>query len=369
MTIIGTNKYDLDTPVLCLDAEMVDANISKMARFVRQRGVNLRPHTKTHKCPQIAHRQIAAGAVGVCCAKLGEAEVMAQAGVKGILVPNQIVGPNKIGRLAGLSAWADVTVAADNEDNVREMSAAAVESGITIKIIIELDVGMGRCGVRSMEEGVQLAKTIVGLPGTVFCGIMGYEGHCVMKEPYEEREKTTATSLKDLISLKNEIEAAGIEVPIVSSGGTGTFQITPDIEGITEIQAGSYVTMDAKYRSVGIDQFENALTILSTVISVHGESAVCDLGLKSATGEFGMPVVIDPPGWEIVGLSEEHAALKRSPMERSGENVTRDCRVGDVIEVIPSHGCTTINLHDFFYITKDDSVVGVWPIAARGKFR
>lgn len=363
MTIIGTNKYDLDTPVLCLDAEMVDANISKMARFVRQSGVNLRPHTKTHKCPVIAHRQIAAGAVGVCCAKLGEAEVMAQAGVKGILIPNQIVGPNKIGRLAGLSAWADVTAAVDNGDNVRQLSEAAAEAGVTIKVIIELDVGMGRCGVRSVEEGVRLAKTIVGLPGVKFCGIMGYEGHCVMKEPYEDRENTAVTSLKDLINLKKKIEAAGIEVPIVSSGGTGTFQITPGIEGITEIQAGSYATMDAKYRSVGIEQFENALTILSTVISVHGESAVCDLGLKSATGEFGMPTVIDPPGWEIAGLSEEHATLKRQPSE------VHDLEVGDVIEVLPSHGCTTINLHDFFYITKDDTVVGVWPIAARGKFR
>jgi len=359
---IGMRKEDLDTPALCVDLDLMEDNIQKMESYARQLGVRVRPHMKTHKCPIMARKQIEAGAIGVCCAKLGEAETMAEGGVTGILIPNQIVGARKIARLVNLASWADVMVAVEDPSNVAELDVAAREKGIQLKIIIEMDIGMDRCGVRTTEQGVELARQIAASQGLSFQGIMGYEGHCVMLEPYDEREKVTRDSVAKLIDLKEGIAAAGIPVPIVSSAGTGTYRITSTIEGITELQVGSYITMDAKYRSVGITEFNMALTVLSTVISVpRPELAYCDVGMKSMTREFGMPVVADPSGWELTRLSEEHGRLDRvdgSPL-----------KPGDKVELYPSHGCTTVNLHDYYFATRSDILEAVWPIAARGKFR
>jgi D-serine deaminase-like pyridoxal phosphate-dependent protein len=360
--LIGMRKEDIDTPALCVDADLMEANIRTMMKHLSPLGVQLRPHTKTHKCPIMARKQLEAGAIGVCCAKLGEAEAMAEGGVTGILIPNQVVSQRKIARLVNLAGWADVMVAVVDPANAAALDAAAQAKGVRLKVLIEVDVGMDRCGVRTVEEGLRLAREIAARSGLDFRGIMGYEGHCVMAEPFEERERITRASLEKLIQTRDAVEATGIPVPIVSSGGTGTYAITPTIAGITEIQAGSYITMDAKYRSVGLTAFDMALTVLSTVISVpRPDLAVCDIGMKSMTKEFGMPVVARPAGWEVLALSEEHGKLQRA----GGPAL----HPGDVIELYPSHGCTTINLHDSCFVTRRGLLEAVWPITARGKFK
>jgi D-serine deaminase-like pyridoxal phosphate-dependent protein len=350
----------LDTPVLCLQIETIEANIRRMADFARSAGVRLRPHSKTHKSPMLAHMQIAAGAIGVTCAKLGEAEVMAAAGIKDILIANQIVGPGKIARLVNLAAYTDVMVAVDDATNAAALSAAAQATGVRLRVLIEVDIGMNRCGVEPGEPALALARRLSELPGLRFEGLMGYEGHCVMIPDPEERRRKAAASLQLLIDTVALLRSGGIPVGIVSSGGTGTYRITGRCDGVTELQVGSYATMDSQYRKVvGID-FDYGLTVLSTIINTRGDDrAICDAGLKTLTRDFGMPKVLRPAGWEVVSLSEEHGGLRRA----GGPPL----RPGDQVEIVPNHGCTTINLHDDYYVIRDGVVEAVWPIAARGK--
>ncbi|MEA3406499.1 MAG: DSD1 family PLP-dependent enzyme [Chloroflexota bacterium] len=358
---VGLRKEELDTPVLCLDIDALDKNIEKMAGYFAERPASLRPHTKTHKCPLIAQMQLRAGAIGVTCAKLGEAEAMAQAGIRDILIANQIIGPRKITRLVNLAAYTDVMVAVEDETNALALSEAAQTKGVELRVLVEVDVGMGRCGTAPEEPSLRLAKRLVSLSGLRFEGIMGYEGHAVMIEDFQEREKAAQEAMAKLIATRDFIEERGIEVKIVSGGGTGTYQITGNYPGVTEVQVGSYATMDARYRSVGID-FHQALTVVTQVISTRGtDHAITDAGMKTVTPEFGMPRVLDPKGWKVTKLAEEHGFLQR-------EN-GRPLRPGDTVELIPSHGCTTINLHDAYYVTRDGIVEAVWPIAARGAIR
>ncbi len=356
----GTAKADLDTPALCLDIAVVESNIRRMADLVKDTPVRLRPHSKTHKCPLLAKMQLDAGAIGITCAKLGEAEVMGKAGIRDILIANQIVGDIKIARLVNLAAYTDVMVAVDNWDNVQALNAAAQQTGVRLRMIIEVDVGMGRCGTQPGEETLALARKIVTLPGLRFEGLMGYEGHLVMTPDYNERKQKTVHDLGMLTATADLLRQNGIAVKIVSSGGTGTADITCHVPGITEIQVGSYITMDAQYReNVGV-KFDYALTVLCTVISTRGgDHAIIDAGLKTLTRDFGLPKVMHPDGWNITGLSEEHGTLKRV----DGPPL----RIGDKVEVIPNHGCTTINLHDNYHVIRNGRLEATWPIAGRGK--
>jgi len=360
---IGTHKHELDTPALCVDLRVLETNIAKMAVSAASVGVGLRPHSKTHKCPIIAHMQIAAGAHGVTCAKLGEAEVMAQAGIRDILIANQIITPHKINRLMGLAAYTDIMVAVDTAENVADLSAAAEAHGVTLRVLLEVDIGMARCGVMPGAAALALARRVVDSKGLRFEGIMGYEGHAVMISDYAERTRVTETSLELLTDTADLICGADIPVNIVSSGGTGTYMITGAWPGITELQVGSYATMDVQYREkVGLRDFDYALTLLTTVVGVRGaERAISDAGIKSVTNDFGLPELTDPAGWELIGLSEEHGWLTR----KDGDAL----RPGDRVELVPSHGCTTINLHDYYHVIRDDRLVALWPIAARGKIR
>jgi len=358
---VGASKWELDTPVLCLDATALEQNIARMGEYFSQRPAMLRPHSKTHKCPTIAWMQLKAGAIGITCAKLGEAEVMAQAGIGDILIANQIVGADKIARLVNLAAYTEVMVAVDDATNAAELSAAAVVKGVVLRVLIEVDVGMRRCGVAPGEATLGLAQRIIALPGLRFEGIMGYEGHAVMIGDFAERTRVVQEAMAQLVSTSDTLERAGIGVRIVSAGGSGTHMITGNYPGITEIQAGSYATMDAKYQEVGLD-FQLALTVVARVISTTGSSvAIMDAGYKALTTEVGMPRVVRPTGWTIAKFSEEHANLRRE----GGEPL----HPGDRVEIVPSHGCTTINLHDAYYVTRNDIVEGVWPIAGRGKVR
>jgi D-serine deaminase-like pyridoxal phosphate-dependent protein len=357
--MVNISKYDIDTPALLIDLEKMERNIKKMAAFFEGRSSHLRPHTKTHKCPVLAHKQLQAGAQGITCAKLGEAEVMAAAGIRDILIANQIVGRDKIARLANLAHHCDIMVAVESAENVAALSSAAKAVASTIRILIEVDVGMHRCGVKSGEEALALAMSILSSPNLKFEGIMGYEGHVVMAPDLEDRRQACTDSMRVLVSVREMLERHGIHVKIVSAGGTGTYNIAGAYPGITEIQAGSYILMDAKYRSI-LQDFESALTLLCTVTSRPDKhSAILDAGMKAVTFEFGMPELVNLTGAGFAFLSEEHGHLYLEDA---------DPRVGDKVEVIPSHCCTTINLHDRFYAVRGERLEAIWQIAGRGKF-
>jgi len=319
------NAAEIDTPALCLDIEVVEANIQRMADYFSDRSVRLRPHSKTHKSPTLAHMQLEAGAIGITCAKLGEAEVMAAAGVKDILIANQIVGSSKIARLVNLAAHTEVMVAVDDARNVADLDAAARTKGVRLRTLIEVDIGMQRCGVAPGQPVLELAKRIVAAPGLRFEGLMGYEGHTIFTEDIEERREKTQASLKLLTDSADLLRRQGIPVSIVSSGGTGTYFITGVYPGITELQVGSYITMDGQYRDLpGVD-FDCGLTLRATVISTRGDDlAITDAGMKALTHDFGLPVVTDPPGWQLTYLAEEHGFLKRvgGPAPRSIYTIT-----------------------------------------------
>jgi D-serine deaminase-like pyridoxal phosphate-dependent protein len=357
---IGAVKTDLDTPALCLDIEVVQRNIRRMADYFADGPVRLRPHSKTHKSPMLARMQLDAGAIGITCAKLGEAETMAAAGIKDILIANEVVAPGKITRLVNLAATTEVIVAADDANNVQHLNDAALAKGVRLRVLVEVDIGHGRCGVLPGQPALELACVIAGAPGLRFAGLMGYEGHSVMTPDPAKRRSETEASLALLTGTADLLRQEGIPVEIVSSGGTGTYFITGRYPGITEVEAGSYITMDRQYREViGID-FEYGLSVLSTVISVRGDDhAICDAGLKALTWDFGMPLVIDPPGWELTGLSEEHGHLRRA----GGQPLP----IGAKVEIVPNHGCTTINLYATYHVLRRGVLEALWPVAGRGR--
>lgn len=359
---IGIHKSEIDTPALIIDLDAMEANIRLMSEYFKGRSAALRPHAKTHKCPIIAHKQIAAGAIGITCAKLGEAEVMAASGIRNILIANQIVGKEKIERLAALARHSDIIVAVDAASNLKDLSEAARAFDSTIGVVVDVDVGMGRCGTRSVDATIELARLAVSLKNVRFRGVMGYEGHCVFIQDKAERVLKCHHANAILVEAAEAIRHAGIEVEIVSGGGTGTYDITGEYPGITEIEAGSYVFSDQRYSGV-VGGFRPALTVLTTVISrPEKDIVITDAGLKSVTSEFGMPVLKDVQGAELIKLSEEHGKIHL-------DNASLDIKPGDKLEIIPSHGCTTINLHDFYFGVRGDRLETVWNIAARGKIR
>lgn len=358
--LVGAPKSDIDTPALLVNTEVLERNIRRMQELVGGAGLALRPHAKTHKSVEIAKMQIAAGAVGVTCAKLGEAEALAEGGIDDILIANQIVGPIKIARLAALAKRIRLAVAVDDDANVRELSAALSAAGGTLRCLVEVNIGMNRCGVDTPEEALALARLITQSPGLTFGGIQAYEGHLQNHMPIEERYERAKKDMQIAVRARRFIEAAGIAAPTLTAAGTGTFMATMTVPGVTEIQAGSYVTLDAQYRKVG-SEFETALTILSTVVSRPADDrAVIDIGLKTCTNEFGVPpVLVD--GATVLGLSEEHARVKL-------EGAARDkFQLGDKVEVLPTHGCTTFNLHDRYYLMEDERVKAVCRIVGRGR--
>jgi len=357
----GRPLQTLDTPALCLDIERLEGNIARMAAFCREHPADLRPHCKTHKCPTIAWMQIRAGAIGVTCAKLSEAEVMAQAGIEDILIANQIVGRYKIERLVALARTSHLTVAVDDADNARALSQAAQRAGAQLSALVEVDIGMKRCGVAPGDEAVRLAQEVDALPGLRFAGLQGYEGHAVMLPDPKARQQAAEEAIGQLAATRDAIEASGLAVGILSGGGTGTYDITGAHPAMNELQAGSYATMDGRYASLGLP-FSCALTVEAQVISVPRPGrAIIDAGLKTMTSEFGLPTVLSLEGWRVAHLSEEHATLQRE----GGEALA----LGERVSLLPSHGCTTINLHDVYHVMRGGRLEALWPIAARGCVR
>lgn len=351
-------KREIDTPALLLDIDVMEENIRAMARFFADRPQKLRPHFKTPKTPEIARRQLEAGAIGITASKLGEVEVLSRAGLGPILLANQIVGRTKIDRLFALPAKPEVIVAVESELNLRELTEGGRRAGREANVIIEVDTGMHRCGTATVEETVALAQMIARGP-LRYRGIMGYEGHAVLVPDREKREKIARAALTELSRHVEALRSAGLAPEIVSAGGTGTYDIAGSWPEVTEVQAGSYVFMDGAYRIVRPDLGRPALSLLTTVISRRGDSAVCDAGMKSLTNEFGPPIGKDLP-IKVTRLSEEHGHLDASGTEIAA---------GMKIEVLPSHNDTTINLHSEYYVTRGDEVIATWPIEAARAYR
>lgn len=354
----GATLAEIDTPALLLDHDKLLGNIRRMAEFFATRPAKLRPHAKTHKCVQIAKLQMKHGAVGITCAKLGEAEVLAAAGIPDILVANQVVGPIKIRRLAQLAGSCVLTIAVDDAANVGQIAAAAAAAGVTIRCLVEVNIGMGRCGVEPGEPALELARLVAASPGLRFAGLQAYEGHLQNVVPYDQRRQRARADMQLALDTRQLIEDAGLPVGVISGCGTGTHAITGVLKGVDEVQAGSYATMDAQYRKVGAP-FENALTLLTTVISrPHPETAVVDAGLKTVSPEFGEPTVV-MSGATYTEFSEEHGTLQLI-------GAARELKIGDKIELVPAHGCTTVNLHDRLHVLQDGRLQEIWAVAARG---
>lgn len=359
--LIGRSKLDILTPALLVDLDKLDHNIKKMADFFRDKSANVRPMWKTPKTVEIAIKQVVAGAVGITCAKVSEAEILAGAGIEDILIANQVIGKVKIEKLMELNKRADVKVAVDDVAQVRSLSEAAQSTGVEVGVVLEVFVGMPRCGI-APEDALALAKEVDNAPGLKFRGVMGYEGHVVNMEDHEKRKEECERSMGMLVSAADSIKGAGLPCEIVSGGGTGTYNIAGTFPGVTEVQAGSYCLMDVKYAKLDLG-FEKAATILATVQSKAPALpgwTIIDSGMKTITYEFGLPELIAVPNTRLAMLSEEHGHLLT-------EGDDPGLNIGDKVEMYPSHICTTVNLHDKMYVIKSGRVYDVWKIAARGK--
>ena len=348
----------IPTPALVIDVAAMERNIRRMAEYFAAGPCRLRPHFKAHKTPEIARRQLAGGScTGLTCATVSEAEAAPDL-CRDILIANEPVGPGKCERVAALARRVPITVAVDSADGIDAIAGAARHAGVTVGVLVDLNVGQTRCGVAPGRAAVSLAREVASAKGVTLRGLMGYEGHLVGLPDRAEREARTRLAMAGLVETARLFRADGLPCDVVSAGGTGTYDISGRIDGITEIQAGSYVLMDTDYGRLDVP-FEQAFWVLGTVISRPDPGrCVADCGHKSMTKDHGYPAVRDLDGASVVSLNDEHATISVPPGCRIG--------IGDRVYLRPSHIDPTINLHDVFYALDGDRVIGVWPIAARG---
>ncbi len=354
------NISEIPTPALVVDVEAMQRNIDRMARFFAEGGCKLRPHFKAHKTPEIARRQLAAGScTGLTCATIGEAEVVAAEGLTNdVLIANEIAGPGKAARAAALAQRIDLTVAVDSEYGLRDLETAARAAGSNVGVLVDINVGLPRCGIAPGSDALALAQQVDASDAVTLRGLMGYEGHVVGIEDRGEREARAAKAMSRLLETAQLLRDNGLPCEIVSAGGTGTFDITGRMEGVTEIQAGSYALMDTAYAKLDIP-FEQAFSVLGTMLSrPRPDQCAADNGHKACSQDHGNPDVKGIEGARVLFLSDEHATISLP------ESST--LAVGDSIELWPSHIDPTINLHDVMYAVENGEVTGVWPIAARG---
>lgn len=370
---VGMAMEEVDTPALLIDLDAFERNLKRMADATADSPAKLRPHSKTHKCPVVALRQVEHGAVGVCCQKVGEAEAMVYGGVDNVLVSNQIVGAPKLARLAGLARQAEIAVCADDAGNVADLDAAAAQSGVELNVLVEIDVGAARCGVQPGQAALDLAQTIDKAANLRFGGLQAYHGRSQHVRAYADRR----TAAESAIALTRETVALlaehGLECGIVGGAGTGTYQFEAGSGIYNELQAGSYIFMDVDYGKNESEDgspfadFENSLFVYATVMSrVTEDRAVLDAGLKALSVDAGLPRLWDEPGIEFIGASDEHGKLQIDASARGGN---RDLRVGDKVRVLPGHVDPTVNLYDWYVGIRDGRVESLWPITARGMLR
>lgn len=358
---VGLPLSEIDTPALWIDLDIMDRNIAHVAGELAAHGVSWRPHAKGHKCPAVAHRQIAAGAIGVTVAKLGEAEVMAASGIRSILIANQIVGPIKSRRLAALiaSSGAEVICAVDSLQNVHELDAAAHERGVRIPVVIEVNSGMNRAGVEPGEPVVELAREIVACPNLRFMGVMAWEGHALSIADDTDRRSEVTAAVGRLTASADACREAGIPVEIVSCGGSGTYLTTGTLPGVTEVQAGGATLGDLFYRRLG-SPVERALALMVQVTSrPNPQRIMFDAGRKSTDPGTMPPMPLGLDGVKRVVLSAEHGQIE---LDRPST-----LSPGDRLDLEIGYHDHTVHLHEELYVVRNGIVIAVWPVLGRGK--
>ena len=360
-SLVTESKAALDTPVLCIDWDAMERNIQRMARYMADRGKQWRPHLKCHKTPEIAHQVIAAGAIGLTCAKLSEAEVMAKAGIEDLLIANMVVGPLKVGRAAQLCHVARPIIACDHYAQVTPLAEACQAEGVTCRLLIEVNIGLDRVGVSPGKDTIELAEAISKLKGVELAGIMGYEGHLLRIVDQDEKRTKIAEAIGTLVDTAERIRQRGISCEIVSAGGTGSYQITADLPGVTELQAGGGIFADPFYlNQCQVKDLEPSLTVLATVVSRPTRNrAILDCGRKTHYPDLEPPIIKGYPDAKVTQVSAEHCTL-----ELSGP--AQELRIGDRVELHPGYADFTTVLHNKFYACRGDEVAAVWDIAARG---
>ncbi len=362
---IGRSLAEVDTPALLLDLDAFERNLRRLPASLPA-GVRLRPHAKSHKCPEIALRQIAAGAVGVCCQKVSEAEAMVAGGVRDVLVSNEIVGAAKLTRLAALARTARIAVCVDHAANADQLDLAAAQAGVILEVFVEINVGSDRCGAAPGAAAVALAGHVATCHHLRLAGLQAYHGPAQHVRTADERRAAAARAAESARSTRALIEAGGLPCPVITGGGTGTWAFDAAGGVYNEIQPGSYLFMDADYarneQAADGPHFEQSLFVWTTLMSRPvPEWGAVDAGLKAVATDSGLPLVHGHPGVDVSRAADEHGVLRFHD---------RACplRVGDRLRLVPGHCDPTVNLHEWFVGFRGDRVEAIWPITARGAF-
>ncbi len=352
----------MDTPALLVDLDIFEQNIKACFAALEGKNVLVRPHLKTGKSSIIAHKLLEAGAVGICVAKLGEAEVMAAAGIEDILITTELVGAPKLERLVKLlQDHPSIKLVVDNLEAATALNAKLEHAGLQVEILLDVNVGQNRCGVQP-ENALELALEIRKLEHLKLIGVQGYEGHLQHDRNLENRRNSCLAAMEKLGKVAFELENSGFEMQIVTTGGTGTYPFCAEHPRVTEVQPGSFIFMDTDYLATPGVPFESALTVLSTVISLTESRAIVDAGLKSLSTDSGFAIPANLSGWKYSPAGDEHGLLEH---DGAGSSL----RVGDLVQLIPSHIDTTVNLHDVFQVHRAGLLEDTWTILARGKIQ
>ena len=365
---VGAPFSGIDTPALVIDLDAFERNLDAMAEACRRLGVRLRPHAKTHKSPIVAAKQIARGAMGICCQKLAEAEVFVASGIADVLITNEIVGGHKLERLARLARHARIGICADNAEAVETLAAAAAKAGSRIEVLVEIDVGQKRCGVAPGAPAVELAQKIARFSSLTFAGLQAYYGSAQHLRTHDERRAAIASARDKTAATVRLLAEAGMECATVAGGGTGTYELEGSSGVWNELQPGSYIFMDADYakntRGPGAQVFEHALFVLASVMSLSAGWAVVDAGHKALSNDSGFPTVLGRPEVSYERPSDEHGILDLTASAwKPG--------LGETVLLIPGHCDPTVNLYDWLVGVRHFGmphacVEAVWPVAARG---
>ena len=353
----------IDTPALLVDLDVFEQNIRACFAALEGKKVTVRPHLKTGKSSIIAHKLLGAGAVGICVAKLGEAEVMAAAGIEDILITTELVGERKLERLVKLlENHKRIKLVIDNLEAATALNSALEKAGLMVEVLIDVNVGQNRCGIEP-QDALPLALELQKLEQLKLIGVQGYEGHLQHDRSLEHRRETCLiTAMNKLGDVVSELEHHGFEMRIVSTGGTGTYTFCAEHPRVTEVQPGSFIFMDTDYLATPGLPFQSALSVLTTVISLRGDArAIVDAGFKSLSTDSGFAQPKNLAGWAYSPAGDEHGLLEQTDPNASS------LKIGDRIELIPSHIDTTVNLHDWYHPHRNGLLEPAWRIETRGK--
>ncbi len=364
---VGVSKWDLDTPALCVDLDRLEANIGKMQAVVKRNGIATRPHAKTHKSAAIAKMQLQAGAIGICAAKISEAEALMNAGIEAICMTTSNPSPNKIRRAMQLRKRSRQFIqAVDQEENARDLSDAAKAAGVVADVVIDIAVGT-RSGIPA-ADALALAKVVDTLPGLKLRGVLAYDGGAQHVNGFAARKERALTAMQDAANVVTAMKAAGLNTEIFSGGGSGTYGVQHLTPGFTDVQVGSYVFMDMQYLAIGSEDgspvyndFASSLTVLTTVLNNRFPNRLTtDAGAKALTLNTPRAGVIGEPGMDYNAGSDEFGVITFTDASKS-------YRIGDRLELIAPHCDPVVNLYDQIYAVRKDKVEAVWPVTARGK--